>query len=235
MTIQLPKGSYLQNYKVPEWSSYGVLATKCKDPSGTIAWINAVMESRFEGAVPPFCFPDNMFGPDVVFLLRNRSWDEFRLVAIQAKLKKHLNQAQALRTVVPELFYHQNRGKNPSSSLKEKSLQDSWNTAEKKLFGIEDILITGRSTRASVAQPTRRKRNRDMVRVVVQYPAEQTASANPGPIAFTKYKATKDCNGKCDCLLHDNLIVVDGQNAEALFGSTGVKILSLVKLIEARK
>jgi hypothetical protein len=235
MTIQLPKDSYLQNYKVPEWSSYGVLATKCEDPSGTIAWINAVMESRFEGAIPPFCFPDNMFGPDVVFLLRNRSWDEFRLVAIQAKLKKHLNQAQALRTVVPELFYHQNRGKNPSSSLKEKSLQDSWNTAEKKLFGIEDILITGRSTRASVAQPTRRKRNRDMVRVVVQYPAEQTASANPGPIAFTKYKATKDCNGKCDCLLHDNLIVVDGQNAEALFGSTGVKILSLVKLIEARK
>jgi hypothetical protein len=164
-------------------------------PSATIAWINAAVKARFKGAVAPFCFPDTLFGPDVAFLMRTHAWDDFRFVALQAKLKFKLNQAEALRTVVPELFYHENRDSKPSSSLKDDTCMSLWKKAEEDLFGIEQVDITPeRRTQVSKVQAqTGRKQKRDMVRVLVQYPARKQSLQNPGPIAENVYKMKKQC------------------------------------------
>jgi len=109
----------LEHYTVPKYSSYGVLALDCKTSLATMEWIKRAMASRFEGLVEPFCYPGTKFGPDVVFLMGTSSYDNFRFVASQAKLKNPVNEAEVLRTVVPELFYHrQNRhlGRNCSTS-----------------------------------------------------------------------------------------------------------------------
>ena len=236
---QVAQDSSLVDFTVPEWSSYGVLAIKCETPSDTIAWINASVNARFEGAVPPFCFPDTLFGPDVAFLMRSHAWVEFRLAALQAKLKFQLNQADALRTVVPELFYHENRGSNPSWSLTGGDLRGLWEKAENKLFGIEQVDITPETrTRISTVQAeTGKKRKREIVRVLVQYPAEKTESAEPGPIAENAYKTMKKCKekGKCNCRLHDHLITIDVSNSVELFGWGGVRLLELVKPKEIPK
>jgi hypothetical protein len=236
---QVGQDSSLVNFMlVPEWSSYGVLAMKCKGPSDTIEWINAAVHARFEGAVAPFCFPDTLFGPDVVFLMRTRAWGDFRFVALQAKLKYELNQAEALRTVVPEFFYREKRANSkPPSSLKDDKLRGLWEKTEKDLFGIEQVDMTPErkvSKGAKVQKQTGRKRKRDMVRVLVQYPAERTASANPGPIAENAYKTKNECqtSGVCQCRLHDHLITIDVRNSEELFGPEGVQLLKLVKPTE---
>ena len=231
---QVGQDSSLVNFMVPEWSSYGVLAIKCREPFDTVQWIKAAVNARFEGAVAPFCFPDTLFGPDVAFLMRTRAWNDFCFAALQAKLKFELNQAEALRTVVPELFYRENRASSkPPSSLKTVELRGLWEETEEVLFGIEQVDITPeRRTRVSKVQnQTGRKRKRDMVRVLVQYPAESTASATPGPIAENVYKTKKQCmnRGGCKCRLHDHLITVDVSNCEELFGPKGVQLLELVK------
>jgi hypothetical protein len=100
----------LQEYAVPQWSTYGVLALDCKqNVKGTIAWIESALVARFEGAVAPFCYPDTHFGPDVVFFMHTRDYKNNRFVASQIKLKFVLSQAEALQTVVPDMFYHYDR------------------------------------------------------------------------------------------------------------------------------
>jgi hypothetical protein len=86
---------------VPKWSSYGVLALKCNTSPDTVQWIAKAMQSRFEGLTVPFCYPDNLFGPDVVFLMWTSSYEDFRFVASQIKLKRNLSQVEAPRTVWP--------------------------------------------------------------------------------------------------------------------------------------
>jgi hypothetical protein len=228
---QVVQDSSLVEFTVPEWSAYGVLAIKCETPSDTIAWINASVDARFEGAVAPFCFPDTLFGPDVAFLMRGRAWVDFRLAALQAKLKFRLNQADALRTLVPALFYHENRARSPSWSLTEE-LRGLWEKAEKKLFGIEQVDITPeRRTRLSKVQAqTGKKRKLGMLRVLVQYPAEKTEAAEPGPIAEDDHETRQKCKekGKCNCRLHDHLITIDIRNSAELSGPQGVRLLELV-------
>ncbi|KAG7337312.1 hypothetical protein IV203_030143 [Nitzschia inconspicua] len=229
---QVGQDSSLVDFMVPEWSSYGVLATRCGEkPAATIAWINAAVKARFEGAVAPFCFPDTLFGPDVAFLMRTHDWSDFRFVALQAKLKLKLNQAEALRTVVPALFYHENRDSKPSSSLKDAQLHSLWKKAEEDLFGIEQVDITPEGK--NQVSMTGRKRKRDMVRVMVQYPADKTKSANPGPIPHNVYRTKKQCKeGKCNCPEHDHLITINVNNSKELFGPKGVELLKLVEPTE---
>ena len=69
-----------------------------------------------------------------------------------------------------------------------------------------------------------------MVRVMVQYPAEKTKSANPGPIPDNVYGTKKQCKeGKCNSAEHDHLITIDVNNSKELFGPKGVELLKLVK------
>jgi hypothetical protein len=68
----------LKGYTVSKWSSYRVLALKCDTSLATMGWIDrAIMDSQLEGLVEPFCYPDTLFGPDVVFLMRLPDYKEF--------------------------------------------------------------------------------------------------------------------------------------------------------------
>uniref|UniRef100_A0A7S2XMP4 Uncharacterized protein n=1 Tax=Attheya septentrionalis TaxID=420275 RepID=A0A7S2XMP4_9STRA len=220
----------LKGYTVPKWSSYGVLALKCDKSSATMGWIDRAMASRFEGLVEPFCYPDTLFGPDVVFLMRSPDYKDFRFVASQAKFKNSVNQAEALRTLVPKLFYHQSRKANPVYSLKDEELE-TWLKLEKKLFWMEidESPVVGfhstRSRSAKAKAPTK-KRKREMVRFVVQYPSVMTSSAKPGPVAFSEYKT---CESGCNCKMHDLLVTIDVNNANDLLGKDSAAILKLVK------
>jgi hypothetical protein len=158
-------------------------------------------------------------------------YNEFRFVASQAKFKNSVNQVEALRTLVPELFYRQSRQAKPVYSLKGEELE-TWLKLEKKLFRMEideNPVVGCHSTRSQSAKakaPTK-KRKREMVRFVVQYPSEKTASAKPGPVAFSGYKNT--CKSGCKCAKHDLLITIDGDNVNDLLGEGGADILKLVK------
>jgi hypothetical protein len=190
------------------------------------------MASRFEGLVAPFCYPDTLFGPDVVFLMRTPGYSEFRFVASQAKFKNNVNQAEALRTLVPELFYRHSRQTKPVYSLDGKELE-TWLKVEEKLFGMvidESPVVGCRSTRSKSAMakakaPTK-KRKREIIRFIIQYPAPKTTSANPGRVAFAKFKS---CKPRCSCDQHDFLVTIDVDNANEILGEGGADILELVK------
>jgi hypothetical protein len=196
-------------------------------------WFDDALSARFDSAVAPFCMPDAYFGPDVVFLMRSKeSWENFRLVALQAKLKYQLNQADALRTVVPELFYHKKRGGTPTLSLKD-DLVIWWADIKSMLFSTEEVgdITPGTILCSKEKAQQSKKRKRDIIRVMVQYPTERTSSAEPGPIAENAYKTNKKCKekGGCKCHLHDHLVTVDVNNSVDLFGPKGVQLLELVK------
>jgi hypothetical protein len=105
-------------------SAYGVLARACTEPADTILWLEASVEARFDGAVEPFCFPDELFGPDLVFFMRDAS-DLLNFVPVlsQAKFTRNMkSQPAAMLTTVPELLYMDNRGDpNASHKKREKS------------------------------------------------------------------------------------------------------------------
>jgi hypothetical protein len=66
----------------------------------------------FEGQVPPFFYPDKHFGPDLLLLMWIREYSKFLSVLSQAKFPPEYQIDEALRTLVPELLYHMNRGKD---------------------------------------------------------------------------------------------------------------------------
>lgn len=190
-------------------SSYGVLALDCKgNISDTICWIESATSAQFEGQVAPFCYPDNHFGPDVLFLMWNDDYSEFRTCLSQAKFRKELNQMAALRTLVPEWLYHENRDnddmRDRSSKLPDE-LWSKWKVAETKL-------ITN---------------GRPCLRLMVQYPAESTASANPGSVPRD---VASPRQGKGKKRKHDDcLATVSGRNGGDLFGVDTLAVLDFLK------
>jgi hypothetical protein len=224
--------SILKNYAVPKLSSYGVLALDCKDDvSATLAWISRALVSRFEGAVVPLCYPDTHFGPDVVFFMHTDNYKDNRFVASQIKLKNQVNEAAALRTVVPELFYHNNRDVASKMVPYSMSPEDAatWSTLKASLFESDrEPCKLGLQTRSKkISSPTAtKKRKREIIRFIIQYPANKTASATQGPVAFAEYKS---CGDKRICKQHDLLVTIDGNNVHELFDAEGVGILKLVK------
>jgi len=230
---QLQEDSFLSEYHVLGWSSYGVLATRCAKPTETIDWLNRSMDARFEGAVTPFCFPDKLFGPDLAFFVRTIAWKDFLLGATQAKLRNKLNEAEALRTLVPELFFCKNRALVSSrapSSLTSQDDKKSWTETANKLFLREEDEVAVRIKRTRMTNPGEKrkieKRTRSVLRVMVQYPDRKTKSANPGTAHASRYESAPGC--KCD-MLHDRLVTFDADNAASLFGPKGVELLRLVK------
>jgi len=47
-------------------SSYGVLALSTQTPAESMQWLENSIDSTIEGQVPPFCFPDQSMGPDLL-------------------------------------------------------------------------------------------------------------------------------------------------------------------------
>jgi hypothetical protein len=165
--------SAVKGFSVSSRTAYGVLACDCKDSiDSTIAWVNRSTCVRFDGQVPPFCYPDDHFGPDVLFLLWNDSFEDFCPVLCQAKFKNKIgSQPDALQTIVPELLYHQRRGKRDQK--RSTALNDvqwhAWERAQATLLG---------------CNAGSNKRKREVVRFMVQYPAKSTSAARSGPVAF---------------------------------------------------
>lgn len=114
---------------------------------------------------------------------------------------------------------------NSSITLEGEQLE-TWLKVEKELFQIE-MDEDHRISRSQSAKVPTKKRKSEMVRFIVQYPAERTASAIPGPVAFSDY--TNKCRTPCECQNHDLLVTIHGNNAEDLLGEECVGILKLVK------
>jgi hypothetical protein len=204
---QLGTGHGFEGYLVSSRSSYGVLALDCKgDIARTIEWIETAASGQFEGLVPPFCYPDDNFGPDVMFLMWNNEYTEFRTALAQAKFSKGVNPLDGLRTLVPKWLYCENRSKKVKRSSKvNDELWQKWKTAEAKLI----------------------RDDRPCLRLMVQYPANQTTSAEPGPF---HNDSEKSCSGGKGCKRkHDSLATVCGKNGHDLFGDRALDVLEYLK------
>lgn len=217
---------------VPKWSSYGVMAVDTRsNVLGTIKWIKDSLDARFDGTVAPFCYPDTYFGPDLMFMMRTPAYDYYLFVASQAIFKNDASQLEALRTVLPRLFYHQDRENNGGlhKNLAEEE-KNAWVKVEEKLFEMDALKDgTERCKRRGddPAQPAA-KRTRGIVRFVVQY-ANLTSNGAAGPAAFDSVTAEDTCSSSCKCQKHDLLITIDSQSADELLGKDGQQLLRLVK------
>ena len=82
----------------------------------TLEWLKESIEATFEGQVAPICCPDTSIGPDVIYLLRNSDYTDFRACILQSKyVTERVDHSQALLTLVSTLLYHQKRGKSDES------------------------------------------------------------------------------------------------------------------------
>jgi hypothetical protein len=229
----------MKKVAVPQWSSYGVLAVDTSsDVTGTIKWIKDSLDARFEGTVVPFCYPDTLIGPDVLFFMRTPSYDYYLFVASQVKCKNSAAQLDSPRTVFPKFFYHQER-KSGGQLNKHMTATDkeAWAAVEKQLFGMVEVESAAelplrssnkRGAEQSMPKPAT-KRTRAMVRFLVQYADVTKMGLLPGPVAFTSVQTDKECASSCGCEKHDLLITIDRHTAHELLGTDGAGILRLVK------
>lgn len=201
--------SRLENYDVSVRSAYGVLCVDTSDNiEETIDWVKRSLEAKFEGQVAPFCYPDVIIGPDVIFLLRNRNnYEDFLACFVQSKYVIEVtNQQDALRTLVPDLLFHQSRGKPGKVKLSEQLCADLAN----KWDNLKDKLVCD---------------HRPCLRLLVQMPAEPTAAAVFGGVppdaTGPKSKSTRR--------KRDWLVVVDDVKAEELFSSESANVIRLLK------
>lgn len=201
-------GHDFKDYSVFSRSSYGALAKSCKESiADTIQWIKDAASSKFDGQVPPFCFPDDNFGPDVLFLMWNKDHTEFRPVLTQSKFAGTVLQDPALLTTDPTLLYLENRGKEkqkPSTKLKTKSSSELWDNWW------------------DLARPKLLNEERPCLRLMVQYPANAGCGAESGQ----RYKRG---------YTEDTLVVVSGENALSLFEEKTLNAMKSVKGSPQRK
>jgi hypothetical protein len=230
--LQSDIGDYGE-FSVPRVSSYGVLARDCsEDIDGTLKWLRSSMMARFEGTVPPFCFPDIAIGPDMLFVLRTTLFQK-RLAVVQGKFKYKINQIGALRTIVPNLFYHeqQHLGANASAaSVMNQSQRAEWSKIETDLFRMveEEAEESNKRETRSNNKTVKRKRKEEVVRVMVQFPATRTQAAKPGWVPFEVEQGTcKHESSKHD--EQDAFLIIDGDNAETLFGEHSTQLLAHIK------
>ena len=204
------KDNNLDGWTVSVRTSYGQLAQKCSSPEETMGWIEKEINATFEGQVPPFCFPDEYIGPDLIFMLHNQDFTLYVAVISQAKYRKDLNQTDALRTITPELLYCENRGleKQAMSRFLTEDLVERWMKLKPKL--LQDSV------------------DKSCIRFMVQYPAPMKITATPGLIAddqVTINDTTRNKRKRCF------LPTIGQQNASMLFGSASKKILECLKEI----
>lgn len=183
LKTQLGDDNKFKDFWVSSRSSYGALVLDCRnDLNGTLEWIRAATNARFEGQVAPFCYPHEVFGPDVIFLMWDESFIDFRSAICQAKYRENFSQIDALRTLVPDWLFHQNLS---DPEKRQRSIQipnDVWSDWK---TDIETKFIDS---------------EKPCLRLMVQYPMyeKRTAQQNPAPspatwrVEGTKAKATKE-------------------------------------------
>ena len=206
-------------YFVSSRSSYGVLASVsgADDVAATVKWMQDAAGAKFEGLVPPFCYPDKHFGPDLVFLLWDMQYKKYRIVISQAKFRKESDQARAMRTLVPEWLFHKKHGdpvKRGVGSIAKKVHPEWASTSVAKKLTTESC-----------------------VRLLVQYPANMNHDASPAqafhkdswkPCVESKSKSKSDSESLCD-KTHDWLYTIGGQNGGELFGPRTLAVLNHLK------
>jgi hypothetical protein len=181
---------------------------------------------RFDGQIPPFLYPDDHFGPDLVFLLRNKSFKEFYPVLCQVKFSNNVDQPHALRTIVPELLYFQNRDPGVKKSKPKPTISASLSVEQLEAWTM---------ARSGLLQcdATGKKRRQGVIRFMVQYPSKSTRSARPGTVAVGEYAVCeKPCTHKCHL---DGLVTIDGANAGTLFGDNGDVTLEFLQRVKKKR
>ena len=69
------------SFDVSSKSSHRVLGQSCRDDvAAALVWIGTATVAKIEGTYPPFCYPDDYFGHDVLFLFWNYRHTEFAVV-----------------------------------------------------------------------------------------------------------------------------------------------------------
>lgn len=203
-----------QQYQMPLRSSYGVLAAQCDQISDTLKWIEKATTAIIEGEVAPFCYPDTAIGPDLIFLMWNHMFTEFLAVIAQAKFKYDIkNQKDALRTITPALLYHENRGNKyctTSRHLKEED-KTKWEEVRGNLIGDSS-------------------KTHGCLRLMVQYPAYKTETAQPGKVADDEIEVKG--SGKKGKTQRGWLATVHAENANELFTREALEIFNALKGIE---
>ena len=175
--------------------------------------------ATMNGSIPPFCFPDDRCGPDLIAFLRKRGdFEDFVPFLAQMKFQKAVSsQPEALRTTEPTLLFHDNRAHSPSLCL-EQPMKESWQDTFQRMFG------TG-------------KRKLRSIRGMVQYPAKKTARATPGAILTSdlvdgvppkQRSGTEWWTGDLT-KEHDFLITTDAVNPRQLFTNPQITLLNTVK------
>jgi hypothetical protein len=116
------------------------------------------------------------------------------------------NQQDALRTLVPTKLYHECRGKPEKEKISEKPYEE----LAKKWDDVKDEIVSD---------------ERPCLRLLVQMPAEPTASAISGKVAADatgpKSKSKRE--------KRDWLVVVDDKKAEELFSRKSADVVRLLK------
>ncbi|KAG7347259.1 hypothetical protein IV203_030626 [Nitzschia inconspicua] len=130
--LQDSDAQQLWRFYVSTKSSYGVLSIDVGEGNEayekTIDWICGATNSTIEGQVPPFCYPNTSIGPDVVYLMWDQSYTDFRACLVQSKFGKNAKKNAATKTLVPDWLYHKNRldPKKRKLALNDE-LADQWN------------------------------------------------------------------------------------------------------------
>ena len=203
----------LQDFFVSSRSAYGILAVDCKDSiKSTIEWIEAATKATFEGQVAPFCYPDDHFGPDLMFLMWNYFYTEFVTAISQAKFKLSVKQAEALRSMTPSLFYKEQRGKEKeavSAALVRAGLVDRWEKVKPNIIS---------------------NNGKGCLRLMIQYPCDAISCADPGTIEDDEYKVSKKKPGQTRRGKKRGwLATVSGNNASDLFEGDAIEIMNIIK------
>ncbi|KAG7370824.1 hypothetical protein IV203_019394 [Nitzschia inconspicua] len=194
------------SYSVSLKSCYGVIAKSCKGAIGdTIAWIESATSAKFEGTVPPFCLPDDQFGPDVICLMWDAGHTKFRPLLAQAKFSVCVAQCEALRTLVPDWLYHQNRKDDTKRMKSDKVDSDRWD----QWCNVRDKLV-----------------GQQCVRLLIQYPSLASKSSNSG---FCHRNSIDLCTENKCSERHDWLFTIDLKYAESFFGDDLASVLEYLK------
>ena len=204
--------SVLKSFEVSQRSSYGVVCVDARQNiKKTIEWMTAIWNSTFEGQVPPFCYPDVHFGPDLMFFLRNlEDYKDFRACLLQSKYVTDVgNQQDALRTLVPDVLHCESRGKEGKQKFSGKIDQD----LAEKWRDLKDQLVCD---------------ERPCLRLLVQMPAKPSSSASTGVVASGATGPIPTKKGK----KRDWMIVIDDNEAGELFSA---KSADLVRLLKRKK
>lgn len=211
-----PNDEVLPLYHVSTVSAYGVLAESCKKSiEKTIVWLErATSNLQFEGQVPPFCYPDDHFGPDLVFLLWDEAYKKYLVCLSQAKFRENFNQSEALRSITPSLLYQENRGRKngtldrQSAKLKGEMIQ-RWEDVKPRVVGNDTGCLL----------------------LMVQYPSYQKETAKPGMLADDEFKVQEPDKKKAKKLKLKlaRLSTLSSDNAKGFFNADELGFFNTLK------